>query len=292
MQTLFAHLRPQHPNICWHDPGSRRCHKRHGDRVLVLYGRARSGRRWFWAGWTFREENRVRFEGHADSEESAFAALYAAIVRLADSSNQEVIAVYSAGVASDRLKDINREKRLSRPAPDGADSEIVEYIYNHRGEQFRITKKTRARIFYVNDEEERDRLPPEYYLSFGFVDRRLVLEKWPDTKEEFWNSDRVIMRGRMRKSGRAREYTYYSCFWLEPMPDRLKHRHGDDMPIPDTKQLKANIKQLKAAAAAVHPDKGGSNEAFREAYKRYEDARDRLKLMMKKQERTAVKEDA
>jgi hypothetical protein len=179
----------------------------------------------------------------------------AAIERLANGAF--ALAVLSHGTAYNRLKEVNKAKREARPPPDSSNSKVVEYIYGYYGDVLRVTKKTSARIFYVNDDDDSFR----YGNRSGYVDRRLVLSKWPETKRELWNDDRVFMVGRSRQGRPPRKYGYRSCFWTVPMPDCLKHRDGEDAPV--------DIKKLKAEMAAAHPDRGGNSKDFIEKRQRY-----------------------
>jgi hypothetical protein len=253
-------------NIWWDKGGSGYTDRwdisRRDEDCHFRYGRCKSGQKWFWRvhAWRSRENgDDLNAQDWAATEDQALLDGTAAIKRLA--AGRRAIVFTAHRLASDELKEINKAKRIARPAPGGSDSRVVEYLYDYWGGEFRITKKTRARIFYVKKDVEWD-------LRVGFIDRRLVLAKWPETKRELWDRDRVIATGRVRKLGRARRYTYSSCFFLEPMPDRLKHQNGDVPPV--------NIKQLKAEMAAAHPDKGCSSEAFIAARKAYLAALDQI----------------
>ena len=103
--------------------------------------------------------------------------------------------------------------------------------------QFRITKKTPRRIYYVasRDWEVRPRI--------GFVDRPRI-----ETDGEVWQRNR-----------------HWSA------PDFRLHL----APPVIEQAAKPDLAELKAAMAAAHPDHGGTDEAFIAARRRYETARDR-----------------
>lgn len=155
-------------------------------------------------------------------------------------------AISSHGQARYDLKQINETKRRQRPAPDTSDARITEYLYSREGYKFRITKKTKKRIFYCREpipiKEREDNIRFLAYADeIGMVDRQ-KLEQEGDVynNAHCWQSDWLL--------------------YLNPPSPR------EDEPLPD-------LRELKAAMAAAHPDRGGSSEAFIEARTRYERAR-------------------
>lgn len=130
----------------------------------------------------------------------------------------------------------------------------VEYLYgvdtnagddgparSPRVVQFRITKKTPKRIYYV-----RSLWGPR--SEIGYVDRQEI-----------------------ETTGQARRK---SAGWWEP--DFTVYLTPPEI----TQQpSRPNLDELKAAMAAAHPDRGGSHEGFIAARRRYEEARNATKAV-------------
>jgi hypothetical protein len=235
-----------------------------------MFGRCRSGRRWFWQAFNSTQTN-VRFHqtnvwtkieehGFEDTEEAAWASACAAVVHLANGQPATAAVVHRC--VSEGLKELNAAKRAARPAPDTSDAHVVEYLYGyyHGGEKshgwpvrFRITKKTAKLVFYVRHEEMLNEHgePVEGIegndYGIGYVGRqKLEAEGFVYNRRASWASP---------------EFHLYATF--EGMMQAL---FGRDIELPD-------LTKLKAEMAAAHPDKGGSNAAFIEARARYVAAR-------------------
>lgn len=215
------------------------------DDPLILWGRCRSGTRWFWAARDFDSDSEY---GWADTEEEAVSDAGAAVERLAAGRAAMVRVMH--GVASRTLRDVNAEKRKTRPA-GGTEAGAVEYLYGVATGRydaddewqpasvvsFRITRKTPKRIYYVRSE----RIPGDVVI--GYVDR-LRLEADGEVCNRsagWWSPD-------------------YRLYLTPPVLEQPA--------VPD-------LGGLKAAMAAAHPDRGGTDEAFIAARGRYERARRR-----------------
>jgi hypothetical protein len=251
------------------------------DKILVAYGRCRSGKLWFWHagvvtwGWGPSE----KAHGWAPSEDEALAQAREAVVRIA--AGRPARASVRHGWTSHALKEINKAKRAARPPSDATDSRVVEYLYSvdrhDEGwgswgssiKRYRIVKRTKARVFYARSFERIDihgepdpRYPPSRRFGsdeIGFVDRqKLEADGEVTNKGRHWSSD---------------DYKLYAS--LDDMLAR--HRGPDDNP-PD-------LAALKEAMAAAHPDRGGSNEAFIKARRIYVDAR---RLVRRQETQTAA----
>ncbi len=249
--------------ICWHEPGPfrMRCQKEHRADLHILYGRCRSGRCWFWCAKIFNYDLDYPNEyGWSDTEAQALEHVRDAVVRLA--GDRSATADIVQHIASHRLKELNAEKRRSRPPSGAKGSRVTEYLYGRDrcgGDynsvyRFRITKRTAKRIYYVSkaewiDERGEPRADP-YHLeeeTIGFVDRQ-----------------KLETEGSVRNLGRhwsSSDYRLYAS--LEGL---LAQYRRDEPEKPD-------LASLKAAMAAAHPDKGGSSAAFIEARHRYVAAR-------------------
>jgi len=241
------------PNICWHDDGDsqRRCqHPDIDDRDLITWGRCRSGARWFWAASVFLED--ASAHGWAGTEEDAVEAARAAVVSLA--ANRPAIATQRHGHASSALRGINASERARRPAKGDGDTARREFLYGLSDEYdgytdsvigqrvvpFPITKKTAKRIYYVrSDWGDGD-------VKIGFVNRQEI-----EDKGEVYN------RG---------------VHWC--MPDHRLYLNPPELP---GRTQKPNLDDLKAAMAAAHPDRGGTDAEFITARGAYVAARNRAK---------------
>lgn len=232
-------------NVYWHQRGSFYSDgwdiPRRDDDYRIFYGRCKSGQRWFWHIFTFKSE--ANAYGWADTEEQARADATTAIKQYA--GDRRVIVTICHGFASDKLKELNKVKRVKRwtnaPA-DGSDTHAIEHLYD-RYESYRITKETAQRIYYI----KADDLPD----NIGFVPRHRVAEDWPGStwRDLYEHEHRLGYR-------KAPQFFLKPC----PYPDRDKPPEID-------------LRQLKAEMAAAHPDRGGSSAAFIEARAAYEDAR-------------------
>jgi hypothetical protein len=144
-------------NICWHEPGYPRCQRRHSGHRSLLFGRCRSGKRWFWFA-SLGIPSEAREHGREATEELALQAARAACVRMAD--GQAASARTSHDLARHYLKQLNADKRAQRPAPDTTDARLTEYLFaEHRYDPdfgpiewsiraFPIVRKTKKRIYY------------------------------------------------------------------------------------------------------------------------------------------------
>jgi hypothetical protein len=230
--------------------------RRDGD-CHFWYGRCKSGSRWFWCarGWVqghsfMFDADAFKAHGYAATEAEALTAGTAAIKRF--SVGRRAIGSFQHGTASYALKQINKAKQTARLAahPSSAKgSKAVEYLYSRwGGDEFRITKKTAKRIYYVKEESG-------FSPQIGIAARHRVANDWPPTWRHLYElEDRVGRRN-------APE------FFLKPCPPGF--HDNEPPPIID-------LHQLKAEMAAAHPDRGGSSAAFIEARRRYLEARRRV----------------
>lgn len=214
------------------------------DPPLILWGRCRSGRRWFWAAWEYDGD---RAHDWADTPEQAIEDATAAVERLVDGRVATVVMRH--GVASQRLREVNAEKRKTL-ATDATGAAPVEYLYavvaaHYDGNDdwvpaavaaFRITRRTAKRVYYVRREHGDD-------VVIGCVDR-LALER----------DGEVYSRGA-------------GGWWA---PDF--HLFAAPPVLEPARPEPPDVRGLKAAMRAAHPDMGGSDEAFIAARERYERA--------------------
>jgi hypothetical protein len=214
----------------------------------VVFGRCRSGRRWFWVAidldYYYKEQkDHLRLYGWEDREEAASAAARAAAEGLANQLGS-VAKVGRAGYAAVVLKELNAEKRRQRPAATTSDSKTIEYLYGesyYEGfhlHEFRVTKKTTKRIYYIRRQYQgRD---PE----IGFVDRQ-ELEAKGEVRNRgvHWSSNDSVL---------------YSA------PPTHADHNG-----PPPSVSRQELYRLKMAMAAAHPDHGGNDKEFIAAHERY-----------------------
>lgn len=177
-------------------------------------------------------------------------------------------AVCRADVARDELKKLNAAKRAARPPSNSKDSKPIEYLYGDsygddiiRFVRFQVTKITAKRIYYRNDGEifevvdkwsgesiDYGGIRKLYRTGVGFVDR-----------QKLEADGTVCNRGRHWIDG---DYQLYAS--LELLRERFAIL---------ARESKPDLAALKAAMAAAHPDRGGSNAAFIEARRAYVDAK-------------------
>lgn len=233
------------------------------DPPLIFWGRCRSGRRWF---WTANEYDGEQIHGWADTPDDASRQANAAALRLAAGRYANINVLHS--VAAEKLKKINAAKRAAKPTrgPRGHASpqsppNPVGYLYAVEPGRYRlddetwipakvvrfpITKKTPKRIYYLR--------PRFLYLPGpdwqpGYIDRQ-ELEQHGSVHVPYWHL--LFAEPPELSSDRARR----------------ARRHRPEPVAPD-------LKALKAAMAAAHPDRGGTSEAFIAARTRYLRAKNR-----------------
>jgi hypothetical protein len=234
--------------ICWQfrNKGDRRLRCRcpacsAGRPELAYFGRCRSGRRWFWSAKKF--DGRSTY-GWAETEELAMAAAMAAVQDFC--TGLPIVASVCHGWTSEMLKELNETKRRQRPAPDTSDAHPVEYLYSELY-RFHVVRKTKQRIYYNRTPLPLEESSDDYLLDdrgIGFINRQKI-----EQQGEIWSH---------RGGG-----------WWEP-----DCRLYLAKPPPTTKsEGLSNLSELKAAMAAAHPDRGGSNAEFIAARARYVAAR-------------------
>ncbi|MEV7427001.1 hypothetical protein [Streptomyces sp. NPDC091212] len=226
-----------------------------GDPPLIMWGRCRSGQRWF---WTASEVGAADLHGWTDSKDEAARQAHAATIQLAAGRYANVHVLH--GVATEKLKKLNAAKKTAKPprsartgaVPPPAPSGYLYAVQPGRYElddvtwvdgkivQFPITKKTAKRIYYLR--------PRSLYMTGpewqpGYVDRQ-ELEQHGSVRIPYW----FMLFAEPPELPPARKV-------------RVRHRPAPAAP-PD-------LKELKAAMAAAHPDRGGTSEAFIAARERY-----------------------
>jgi hypothetical protein len=257
--------------ICWHKPGPWReqCQKDHrgnGD-IGFMYGRCRSGKRWFWyvSNYDWRTNNRITDRGWSDSEDQALGDARAAIVRLV--GDRDGYAYINHGCASLELKEINTAKRRAKPPSDARGAPIVEYLYSS-DKRYQIIKRTKERVYYLKEGESLDehgeplvstRCPYIHSASddeVGFITLTKLKHGSASGYRWLYPSFEPILAERRR----------HDEYWRQKRAEYLA-KHGLPPDTPD------DLAALKSAMAAAHPDRGGSSAAFIEARQRYVAAR-------------------
>lgn len=245
--------------ICWHDTSHQHdrnhravCPGQEGE--LIYWGRCRAGRRWFWT--VFTVDTGERRDGWAATEEQACSDAKAAVVAVAGDHPAVVYTRHSQAAA--RLKWINAEKRRKRPASADTQTGPVEYLYGvERGGEdtprrvvpFQITKKTTKRVYYLRRVVDGEPV-------IGFVDR-----------------ETIERTGEVRNRGADGWWAADSHLYTQP-PDIGPGDHPRT--LVDVAYLRAEKRRLRSEAAAIHPDRGGNPERFREAYASYQRVAARL----------------
>lgn len=244
-------------NICWHDERTswkhfQACPGRDGR--LIRWGRCRSGKRWFWVIVSLRYdiEDLDQTYGWADTEDQAFADARAAVVTLADGA--PAVADLTHGVATRTLKEVNAAKRKARPSNGDTDPGRIEYLYGKwwdnedcksRLVTFRITKKTPRRVYYARE--------------------------WPFTFADGEPHIGYVDRQKLEADGEVRNRGVH---WSEP--DRYLYAEPPDLSRrqpPTPAEQEAELSRLRAEMADAHPDRGGTNDGFIAARRRYVQAK-------------------
>jgi hypothetical protein len=219
------------------------CH--HDGDWTFSYGRCKTGQRFLWCvnGWQWGDDSddrRKETYGYADSEDEALAAGMAAILKFTKGSR--TIAHVRHNIASRKLRELATAKRAARPPKTGTrKSTEVEYLYTDWRSlydqdgwleplELPIIKKTKKLIFFKNPHGD-------YNCTV----------------------DRARMEAAGTNGAWARLYSYRERIYLQRPPH----------PYESEREQYIDIKGLKAAMAAAHPDKGGSSAAFIAARKRY-----------------------
>ncbi|MFI8265328.1 hypothetical protein [Streptomyces sp. NPDC085665] len=216
---------------------------------LVLWGRCRSGSRWFWAARWYDDVGGQEHTEHgwSDREPDALRLGEAAGRRIA--GHRPVTLIARHGTAASVLKSLNTVNRRAKPSTGGQAADPVEYLYavDAGGEHndftaevvaFRITRRTARRVYYVRDERRGEPV-------LGFVDRQAL------------EAD-----GQVR---RAAKYAFEPYTTLYAAPPDLARNQGGAQQV-DLTVLKQRMKQ-------AHPDVGGTDAEFIAARDAYERAR-------------------
>lgn len=210
---------------------------------FILYGRCRSGSRWFWACSTSGDELPPR-HGWEDTEQGALSAARASAAQLKSGA---AVLIQRHGYAAHVLKEVNAERRAKRPRPQSAGVHRVEYLYGSSGSnlppwvvQFRITKKTAKRVYFVRHDD-------------------------PDAKIHYVDRQELESRGKAVNR---------SVGWWSAASTLYRNRR-DALPEREPRQSTVSLRDLKARMVAAHPDKGGTSAEFIVARQAYEQARRR-----------------
>lgn len=245
-------------NVCWHDDGRmRRGHDCHTgqDRMVFLYGRCRSGSRWFWgiSGYAIFGDDNIAEHGWSPDEVTAIRDARDAVTKAA--GGRPALAYPRHGVAARILREVNAARRAARPPSGETSTAAVEFLYvpshynnSYTGETRRwvqgvpIAKKTAKRIYYQDD-----RGHPGDIIKLRYIDR-----------------------AKFERDGKIRipDASYYlhghMFFATEPAAEADLYT-WNARPVP-----KVAIKDLWQAMVDAHPDKGGTDEQFIAARERYE----------------------
>lgn len=221
---------------------------------LIQWGRCRAAHRWFWyaqeiggdsrEGWTSDRAEAVR-RGNAAAVKLA-AGRYATISINNEPAKARAEAAFAARQAKAKAEHEQRaqsggQEYLYAVEPGYYDFDECCWVYS-RVLRLEVTKKTARRIYYVRSDE-----PSEY--GPGHIDRQKF--------EAFGSVD-------------TSRYGQVYAERPELPPDKPWYpRVRVTVPRFRPPRPPADLKQLKAAMAAAHPDRGGTDEAFIAARKRY-----------------------
>ena len=266
-------------DICWHPDGAfhHDCPGAAGDdRMLWIYGRCRSGQRWFWSAacydWRNSADEEIMLHGWAVSEDGALAAARTAIT--AATSGRPAIAYPRQTVARNALKRINEAKRAARPPSRETGARMAEYLYEvwtfwpedgpevRKVRPWQIARRTAKRLYFTDgtfvslEELDADTRCP------GRTDSRYC-------KHGCWNSH-GYPAGEMMKGGRSRSDLVHLFTTREAAEDYLFRTDREQERQQAGRQ--PELKRLRKAMADAHPDRGGTSEGFITARKAYERA--------------------
>lgn len=271
------------------------------ERVSVMCGRCRSGKRWFWCAevWYGTEPCDCGRDGcqpgagpHAhgweDTEAAAVEAMSDACVRLGGdhpSVNQsrdawrERHTYQQAGTASRTLRRINAAKRAAKPPTGDTGARHVEYLYGEHSwfsdydnerccevVPFQITKKTARRIYYLRlDSLERSNggARPGQPLDIGYINRQ-------EFETACGDGYRKTAPGEIYTGRRAYEDDWH-LFATHEAAEAYLYRYERERQR-EAEESGPKLKALKAAMADAHPDRGGTDAAFIAARKEYQQA--------------------
>jgi hypothetical protein len=267
--------------VCWQfrnkgDEGSSyckcpACSRRYGGRTLAFFGRCRSGSRWFWMAHTFGREHEAF--GWEDTEELATAAAMAAVRGFRD--GLPILAFFRQDTASYKLKELNKAKRAERPPSDAKDSKVVEYLYgySHLSDdvslyRFRITKKTAKRVYYIRGGEWID--------EHGEPQDLRGIRRTSDDDDVIGYVNRQKLEADGEVTNRGVHWCYEDSLLYASL-QLLLQQHQRFRSEANLHEAQSDLRTLKAAMAAAHPDRGGSNAAFIAARVAYIEARRRLR---------------
>ncbi|MFJ2737666.1 hypothetical protein [Streptomyces sp. NPDC087317] len=225
----------------------------------IVWGRCRDASRWFWYAQILGGPGD---HGWAPNRDASARRANAAAVKLA-AGRYATIRIHDEA-AETKLAAVKAARRSAAQADDGQHTTAANLYaiepgyYDHGARRWvhsrlvrlPIVKKTARRIFFLRSSE-----PGEF--EQGYIDRQMF-----EAQGWVWSSR-------------------YSTIYAEP-----PEVPADKPFIPptfDTPSYRAatapsldEVKRLKAAMAAAHPDRGGSDTEFIAAHRRYVEARRRL----------------
>ncbi|MER6351240.1 hypothetical protein ABT186_05160 [Streptomyces sp. NPDC001634] len=212
------------------------------DPPLIFWGRCRSGRRWFWVA---REIDGDDAHGWASTPDEASRQANAAAVQLAAGRYANVRVLH--GVAAEKLKKLNAAKRQEktpkpkRPQPKVTPpAEPIGYLYAVELGRYDLDDVTWI---------------PGKVVSFPITKKTAKRVYYLRPRGPFEWQPGYVDRQELERHGSVRGAHWLQLFATPP-----------EIPKPVTPP---SVKELKAAMAAAHPDRGGTDEAFIAARERY-----------------------
>jgi hypothetical protein len=247
--------------------------------TFTAWGRCRSGRRWFWAAETYGD-GAAREYGWEATEDAALGMGRKAAAVLSGADPREYTGDPGrAGIAAKVLKIVNAEKRRNRPPSGETHSAPVQYLWaldwwGTGPIRLPITKITPKRIYY-NRTRRAD--AHEGTSTLGYVSRE---ELETDTRcpgpGGGYQAERCCEHGERYSHGYPAGEVLAGTRWGSRHLFATEAAAWDCLGVREQAQQqedrKAQLKRLKREMAAVHPDRGGSNEEFITARQRYERA--------------------
>lgn len=246
--------------------------------MLWIYGRCRSGTRWFWAAtcydWHAGADEETLEHGWAESEDGAVHMARRVIEPR--TGDRLALAYIRQSIASRAPKQVNAVKRSARaPKPGTVEPAPVEYLYEPwswtdydnppyetlRGiRQIPVIKKTARRIYFDNTSrwDRRDAV-----ITLGYIDR-----------QEFEADTRNCHRGTLAGATTLPSSSQHGGGTVYANREAAEEYLFAHLRTQERKRQEAepDLRRLRMEMADAHPDRGGTNEGFIAARKRYKEA--------------------
>jgi len=212
------------------------------------WSHCQSGKRWFWCVKeitydTDSGEAVLLGSGYCDTKEDCQLAV--------QQYEPFGFGMLTAATARQELRKRRAERNRQRTTANTT-TDKIEYVYSDSGNR-RIVKKTKTRVYAASWEMENHPYDWEHYAPTTFVLDRKKLEQG----EGVWSRSQGSHYYISEEARRADQYHY--C-----------HPALQALGLPHDATADAIKKAYKRLAKNAHPDRGGSDDQFRELHRQYE----------------------